>query len=215
MAGKSIEEVRDAQCAAHGKLPKSTSMEQNLAHIATNVNANSSMAAVSTKGTPIMLNGMRYFPEVMTSAETTNLTTHDPLLTPGDLFEYHAFVAVNDDLCTSVNWAEYSQETHDGSIDTLLKAYTSHAYSSSYDPTTNLCEIPFILDTGATSHISPKHSDFKMLYPTPPHPVKGIGDACVYMLGMGTVELTISGRHKICLDNVLFIPCPLFIYCLC
>ena len=206
MAGKSIEEARDAQRAAHGKPPKSTSMEQNSTHIATNANANSSTAAVSTKGTPITLNGMRYFPEVTTSAETTNLAMHDSLLTPGDLFEYHAFVAVNDNLRTSVNWAEYSRETHDGSVDTLPEAYTSHACSSSHDPATNLCEIPFILDTGATCHISPERSDFKTLYPTPPHPVKGIGDVCIYALGMGTVELTIASGHKICLDNVLFIP---------
>lgn len=213
MAGKSIEEARVAQRVALGKPPKSTPV-QNSAHIATesSTDASASLSTTSStmppaKGIPITLNGTRYFPETSTtSADTANLATHDSLLAPGDLFEYHAFVAVNDDLRTSVNWADYSRITDDGSVDTLPMAYTSSSNSPSRDPIVNLRDVPFILDTGATCHISPERSDFKTLHPTPPHPVKGIGNACVYALGMGTVELTIAGGHKITLDNVLFIP---------
>ena len=45
-----------------------------------------------------------------------------------------------------------------------------------------------------------------MLQPTPPHLVKGIGNTCVYAVGMGTIELSIAGGHTLTLDNVLFIP---------
>src|SRR6267142_2302186 len=201
MAGKSIEEARVAQCAAQGKPPKETS-----AHVATAETPVATATTNTSAGNPIIINGTQYFPESVTTtpvAETANVALHNTALAPGDLFEYHAFVVINDDLHTSVNWTDHSRPTE--SIDTLPVAYTSSSTSSCRTLAAHLCEIPFILDTGATCHISPERSDFKTLHPTPPHPVKGIGKTCVYAVGMGTVELTIAHGHKITLDNILFI----------
>jgi hypothetical protein len=216
MAGKTIDEARAAQCAALGKPPKTGS---NSAHIATESatdSTSSSTPSVSkpvpqptptTKGNPIMLNGTRYFPEAPTATpDAANLASLDTLLTSGDLFEYHAFTAVNNDIRTSVNWADFSCMSDAKSVDNLPLAYPSSSGLSSRDPMSQVNEIPFIMDTGATCHISSERSDFKTLRPTPPHPVKGIGNACVYAVGMGTIELTIAGGHKVILDNALFIP---------
>src|SRR6267142_539054 len=201
MAGKSIEEACTAQRAAQGKPPKETS-----AHVATAETPVTTATTNVSAGNPIIINGTRYFPESVTTtpvAETANVALHNTALAPGDLFEYHAFMAINDDLHMSVNWMDYSRPTE--SIDTLPIAYTSSSTSSCRTPAAHLREIPFVLHTSATCHISPERSNFKTLHPTPPHPVKGIGKTCIYTVGMGTVKLTIAHGHKITLDNILFI----------
>jgi len=65
---------------------------------------------------------------------------------------------------------------------------------------------PFILDTGATCHISPICADFKKLRPIAPHPITGIGGAHVYATGMGSIELCIAGGLKVNLDNAVYVP---------
>jgi hypothetical protein len=216
MAGKTIEDACTAQHAALGKPPKATSGSSS-AHIATESSDDLAPPSTSTipkpqstpnaKGTPIMLNGTRYFPEAQTTLpDAVNLAAHNIQLTSGDLFEYHAFMAVNDDLHTSLNWADFSHSSEIKSVDALPLAYTSSSGPTSRDPMSQPHKIPFILDTGATCHISSERSDFKTLRPTPPHPVKGIGNSCVYAVDMGTIEVTIASGHKVTLDNALFIP---------
>jgi hypothetical protein len=216
MAGKTIEDARAAQRAALGKPPKATS-GSSLAHIATESSDGLAPPSTSTipkpqstpnaKGTPIMLNGTRYFPEAQTMLpDAANLAAHNVQLTSGDLFEYQSFVVVNDDLHTLLNWADFGRLSEIESVDALPLAYTSSSGPTSCDPMSQLREIPFILDTGAMCHISSERSDFKTLHPTPSHPVKGIGNSCVYAVGMGTIEVTIAGGHKVTLNNALFIP---------
>ena len=66
--------------------------------------------------------------------------------------------------------------------------------------------IPFILDTGATCHISPVRSDFISLTPTPPRAVKGLGGTHVFAQGIGPVRLCVSQERTLTVENVLFIP---------
>jgi hypothetical protein len=80
------------------------------------------------------------------------------------------------------------------------------AYSATRTPIDTLADSPFILNTGATCHISPVKSDFKSLRPIAPHPITGIGGAQVHATGMGSIELCIASNHKVVLEDVLFVP---------
>jgi hypothetical protein len=77
----------------------------------------------------------------------------------------------------------------DTTDNTLPIAYTATSLSTCRTPAQDVQAIPFILDTGTMCHISLEWSDFKSLHATPPHPIKGIGNLCVYATGMGTVAL--------------------------
>ncbi len=79
------------------------------------------------------------------------------------------------------------------------------AYSTSHTSADALLELPFILNTGATCHISPIKSDFKALCPIVPHPITGIGGACMHTTGLGSIKLCIASGHKVVLEDVLYI----------
>jgi hypothetical protein len=54
----------------------------------------------------------------------------------------------------------------------------------------------FILESGATCHISPMHSDFTDFQTIPEHPITGLGGARVYAIGIGTVELVVRAVNR-------------------
>ena len=102
---------------------------------------------------------------------------------------------------TSLDWGHYTK------VADPSDANTSHVASPSTPFTPlHLSELPFILDTGATCHISPERSDFQNLRTIQPHLIKGLGGTCIYAMGMGTVKLTMEDRHHLTLHNALFIP---------
>jgi hypothetical protein len=78
------------------------------------------------------------------------------------------------------------------------------AFTTTSSVAARLTESPFVLDTGATCHISPKHSDFCMLTPIPPHPIKGLRGKCVYAVGLGTIKLSVGPGKHVVLYQVLF-----------
>lgn len=49
--------------------------------------------------------------------------------------------------------------------------------------------LPFIIDTGATCHISPFLSDFSSITPILPHPIKSLGATLLNAVGMGTIDI--------------------------
>ena len=55
-------------------------------------------------------------------------------------------------------------------------------------------------------HISPEVSDFKTLTSIPRCPVKGLAGSAVYAMGMGDIELRITGGHMLKLTDTLYIP---------
>ena len=78
------------------------------------------------------------------------------------------------------------------------------AFTTTSSVAARLTESPFMLDIGATCHISPKRSDFCMLTPILPHPIKGLRGKCVYAVGLGTIKLSVGlGKHMV-LHQVLF-----------
>jgi len=80
------------------------------------------------------------------------------------------------------------------------------AFSTTHTPIQTLSDSPFFLDTGANAHISPVRTDFKTLRAISPHPISGVGGSSIYAVGIGTIDIRISGGHKLILDNVLFAP---------
>lgn len=70
----------------------------------------------------------------------------------------------------------------------------------------NAQTVPFILDLGASIHISPERSDFKSLRPIDPHPIEGFNGSSTNAVGVGNIELCIGSEHKILLHNILFMP---------
>ena len=66
--------------------------------------------------------------------------------------------------------------------------------------------MPFIFDTGASCHISPEASDFKVLKAIPCHPVKGLCSLAIHAVGVGDIDPHIAGGHVLHLTDVLYIP---------
>ena len=65
---------------------------------------------------------------------------------------------------------------------------------------------PFWLDTGASIHISPIHTDFLTLTPIHPHPIKGLGGSSILTTGTGDIKLCVEGGTELILQNILYIP---------
>ncbi|KAJ3501275.1 hypothetical protein NLJ89_g9412 [Agrocybe chaxingu] len=57
---------------------------------------------------------------------------------------------------------------------------------------------PFYVDTRATAHISPDHTDFITLCPISAHTIKGVGGSFITAIGCGDIKLRISqGKYLI------------------
>jgi hypothetical protein len=227
MAGRTLEEARAAQHAASGRPAQAGQSQQNnptnsSAHVAT---ANQSSSAHA----PITINGISYMPMPLPTAPTplappstassdNALSVVNAHTSPGydfsayatangsypplpSNYDFHTFVAITGPMRASVDWDDYSKPVD-------LKQITAHpvAFTASHVPVDSLTDAPFFLDTGATCHISPIRSDFKTLQPISPHPISGVGGACVYAAGLGTVELCVAAGHKIVMENVLYVP---------
>jgi hypothetical protein len=101
----------------------------------------------------------------------------------------------------SLDWDKFSRpaEVDDNDI-------SPSVHSSSLTPVSSLQESPFVLDSGASCHISPERSDFKSLRPITPHPIKGFGGSCIYAVGIGDIELCVTSGKRITLKHALFVP---------
>jgi GAG-pre-integrase domain len=116
-------------------------------------------------------------------------------------YEFYAYVALEGQPHTSVDWGKFCSPMNIDSSEISLSTYLTLQ-----TPVSHLQESPFILDSGASCHISPDRSDFKSLHPITPHPIKGFGSSCVYAVGIGTIELCIASGKRITLNHALFVP---------
>ena len=93
---------------------------------------------------------------------------------------------------TTVDWTNHSNPVN-------LSDFTAEpvAYTASLTPALNVEEKPFVFDSGATCHVSPECSDFKMLSLIPPQLVKGLGGICIYAIGQGSIDFCITSGHTI------------------
>ena len=218
MAGRSLEDAISAQRAASAKAPRAPRTQQTtqVANIATLASPTPSPSPSPTPTPPppsptpsLMINGIQYFPAVPSAsicdpslpAQSANTAFHSPVHTISEPYEYHAFLAVTNPPQTSIDWSAYSQPVNQQDNTSAPTAFTA-----SQQPALNLADKPFILDSGATSHISPVRSDFKTFCPIPPLPVNGMEGSSVYATGVGTIDLHTACGHKLSLTNVLYIP---------
>jgi hypothetical protein len=112
-------------------------------------------------GNSFVINGITYTASLaptpaatITDVTTSALTTK----TYNTNFEFSSFLAMNGAPSASVNWDVYSCP-----FDTTQAEMSPVAYSASRVPVLRLPDIPFILDSGASFHISPEQSNFKSL----------------------------------------------------
>jgi hypothetical protein len=232
MAGRSLEEAKATQHAAAGKPPHPTRSTQSanivstttpssttlvpttsaaMAMPATPTTAGSSpstamVSALMTAPTSIVINRISYFPAPPSTSlipQIVNMCDHTGSpYGASDLLNFWAFIAVNDvPPKASLNWANYSKVTD------LVNAH-AHVADLPSLPFLAMCleEYPFVLDTGATCHISPECSDFQIIHPIQPHPIKGLRGACIYAVGVGSIELAVGNDQHLLLHNALFAP---------
>jgi hypothetical protein len=106
----------------------------------------------------------------------------DPLpMATIDEVEYEGWLVIEEEPVTSVNWNEHHTTAVDDTFTIESSNQSSHSRMS-------LMDFPFIVDTGATGHISPDHSDFLHLHPIQPRSVKGIGGSSITAIGIGDIK---------------------------
>jgi hypothetical protein len=124
----------------------------------------------------------------------------DPIYTSmseTDRFEYNALFL--EDHSASINWHEKRRVVSAG--DALVASMNTNART-----TLSVHAGPFILDSGATIHISPDASDFFELRPIPPRTIRGIGGSSISATGIGKIRIRIAKGLELTLEPALFVP---------
>src|SRR6266702_2634554 len=216
MARKTIDKAHAAQRVAAGKLQSCSNRNNPTFQSANTAQASASITEPVKASNLVTFNGKSYMlvldntttqpAQLATSSANTVLTAtldqggYQPImLADYDQEEYLAMFATNGDSHTSINWDTNRQLVNPTTVPTT-------AYHAGCRNITCVTDLPFILDTGATCHISPEASNFKVLKSIPCHPVKGLGGSAVYAISVSDIELCITSSHKLKLSNVLYIP---------
>jgi hypothetical protein len=208
MAGRTIDEARAAQARFLARRNTRTSTTNNSAHIATTVSTNTTLTTTTSTGgtaaTPnnVVINGVTYaFVPVQTTATSTEPTqqTAQSLSPITDLASLPQTPLTID---SGESWEALFAFADDDELHTTSYAFATDSNAAIAPPDAT----PFILDTGATCHISPVRSDFRILYQIPPRAIKGLGDSCVFANEMGTVDIPLTSGQKLTLSNVLYVP---------
>ena len=208
MAGKTIEEARAAQDAArNSQWGTSTSRpcgaRNNATPAASQANtADATPATTSGNPSTVTVNGQCYVlapntnppPQIATPTALSAVSMADY-----DQEEYIAVIATMDKPRVSVDW-----NSHTRTVDSAALAKPDDRTNTRSSLTRP--EMPFIFDTGASCHISPEASDFKVLKAIPRHPVKGLCGSAIHAVGVGDIDLRIAGGHVLRLTDVLYIP---------
>ena len=214
MAGRSIEDARNAQRAFLGRPPRSdtpkpSSTTSSTPATTTAAPATTAAVASSSDAPPktFSIGGLTYSlvttPTPTAALMATISAEDDAALTGGDLadFDDSEFALTHGEILeshisyfASVDW-NISQATVDETV----------AYSASLTAVVRP-DLPFVFDSGATCHISPERSNFRTLVNITPHPIKGVGGSCIYATGKGSIDLRIAGDHTLSLHDVLYVP---------
>jgi hypothetical protein len=191
MAGKTIDEAHAAQNAARTRAGGSMGTHGNCSGTPTQGNTHATMPTTtaeptSTNSKTLMVNGKCYMLVDNNTTPMANNETNSALaaisMVAYDEEEYIAVIATDNPLA-SVDWRTHARST-------IADTPTNTAYSAGHSHIACADNLPFILDTGATCHISPEASDFKTLKSIPRHPVKGLGGSAVYAIGIGNIDVT-------------------------
>jgi hypothetical protein len=200
MFGKSLDDAKAAQYIATGKPPR-TETQGNSANVAitpTTPPTSNDVTLPASTYVPFKINRVPY---ILSPAPLPGTRSQANYRNHADLINFHAFIAFKDSTSlTMVNWDAYSQPVDlGGAAHAMMKLL----------PVTNKAsnkESPFILNTGATCHISLECSDFHMLSTISPHLIRGLSSSRVYAVGLSTIDLTPGNSHWLILKNILYIP---------
>jgi transposase InsO family protein len=216
MAGRPIEEARNAQRAASGKSTRDPKAPQPAtAKVATSDSSAPSPSSVghsAPSADSVIIGGVTYYPgpssqssaAYLAHTQTARIETLSPDTdsSPGsDYYSYHSYLALGGSVTASVDWDSHVQASDplDSEPQPVLSV---HARALLSRPV----ECPFILDSGASHHISPERSDFKTLRPIAPHPIQGFNGSSTSAIGIGDIDLCVASGHKLSLKDVLFVP---------
>ena len=115
---------------------------------------------------------------------------HDPLPTASiEEIEYEGWMAVEEEPVTSVDWNTHTTSTAETALTIAPLNQTTRTKIS-------IDDFPFIVDSGASVHISPDRSDFISLRPTTPRSVKGVGGSSIPAFGVGDIKIW-RGAHQL------------------
>ena len=200
--GHTLEEARAAQRAAWAKerAQSGNNTKTSTANVAITNTQSASRAPSPTPSTmtttSMTINGITWVPLPQTT-ESAQIAL-SPIVDPH--FEFSAYEAHHQEgatLRTSINWDDFSYPSNVSDITSAYPTLPVHKMPNNS---------PFVLDSGASCHISPERGDFTTLTATAPHPISGFGGSCVYAVGIGTVDLTTKNNTRITLNRVLFVP---------
>ena len=197
MAGKTLDEACATQSAT-------CALQKSCNNCRNTMPATSQANTADNGSTSVLINGKHYILDNSTATTTKDNTNHAlTALTMEDYDheEYITVLATADNPLASVDW-----HSHSHTVDEANATSIPVAYSTGKSPIAHTDELPFILNTGTTCHISPEPLDFKVLRNIPCHPVKGLCGLAVYATGVGDIELHIASGHKLKLMNVLYVP---------
>jgi gag-polypeptide of LTR copia-type len=164
MAGRSIEEARTAQRAASGKPPRAETASNSIttsvssakvAQSDTKVSGNASAATPES----LVIGGVTYYPGAPSQPSNACIALPQPsaFITDSDDsgdstgYSYHTYLAVNGPLKVSLDWSTSSSNLSD--FDDNTSPVLSHVPRVLL---TRAAECLFILDSGASNHISPE-----------------------------------------------------------
>ena len=215
MAGRSIDDARTAQRLFMGKQPRTEQSSTKASTTPASANVATSETAattVSTQTTPdsIIIGGNTYMLSSKPQPSVACLAVAQPAhiedvdsddggsATP---YSFHSYLAITGPVQASVDWSSYSRPTEVSDMEPYpIDSPTSRALIAHSE------QLPFVLDSGASVHISPERSDFKTLRPITPHPIEGFNGSSTNATGVGDIDLCIGSGHKLHLRDVLFVP---------
>ncbi|KAF8494899.1 hypothetical protein F5888DRAFT_1805217 [Russula emetica] len=209
MAGHSIDDTKAAQCAASShqsctEKPLAKAQSISSTNIAATNTATSSVATPAPIIMPeaIVIGGTTYYlapPSQPSTAniamprvvhiETVNSDSDDSV--SGGHYLFNSYLALSGLVKASVDWTSYLCGIDNTDISpSLVVTSASHVLVA------HTAEHPFILDSGASNHISPECSDFHSLCPIIPHPIQGFNGSSTDAIGIGDINLCIASGHK-------------------
>jgi hypothetical protein len=202
MAGRHVEDakatyrtfVNRQQTSQPARLPRTHNPSAHIASPSVPTPLSLSVSNTSSSGT-VFVNGLPYVPDPSWTDNTPSSAHITEILSSSDTndYQYCACLAV----CDSSPSPSISPSFPSVAFSVSSSSFPSVVQSSS--------SLPFIIDTGATCHISPILSDFESICPIQPHPIKGLGGLSVYALGVGTIKLQTAFGH-IALNDAFFVP---------
>ena len=207
MAGQSVEDACNTQCAS--KQSHSLSIHDPTPLPASTKLANVESSSTSSVNQPIVINSVTYAPissqipvPAPTSAHIVHTTSayitedapNSDVSSPASLESYTSYLVLSGPLKASVGWS-----TSLCSIDSSMAETSPVQSHSACVLLANSNSMPFLLDSGASAHISPKHSDFKHLHPIAHHAIEGFNGLSTTAVGVGNIDLCTGSGHKISL----------------